>query len=641
MNMFKRKLFYALAAAAMLLGCPTEAPEEKPEDKGQDTNSSTTLLINNLSDFNLLAVEYSGVDFGDITSGKDVKREVGGGTKYIFFALQTNNGRVRCKTQPLTIEEKEQAVFTILNSTVVMTAVTERQDSLRNLKNALDTEPPNPKLEVTRNTYLVPSNSTVDLGRIPKGTAVTAAFTLTNKNEHDLQISGDSPQKSGSNAAQVSVTNYSANRLEYDATASFSLTFSPTTGGENIFSIKILSNDPANDGEYVINFSATVLNTWEKLHGAEGKRYGIYKAASNLGGGIYAGGYISDTTAAIFNIDQYGTIQNQFSFASTSGTLGPDGIGSRYGDFYSVLKGTGDGYSILRAGGPDSTPSSIATNLTYNNEPLEMFPAGIIKDDYYYIAGNAWYDSASSSATVSEKFGIFVNRHYSGGEWEKGTSLAVPTTAGITAESFGCMGIAKLTNGDILLYGYAEKSGKDVAFLCAVNISNTNSGSWVVRWTKTCEIGSQNTTFLNHFIDGTNIIIFGGADTSSMAVKFPLTVSAAPTVTPVTFGTAGTNLRAGLPMSDGSGYVFAGGNDSGPNGGGDVWVVKTNTAMSSIVWQFNYGGSGNDYADAIVEASDGFIVAGSTTSPSIAGQTRKGTEDIYILKINKDGTLDL
>ncbi|MDR2617439.1 MAG: hypothetical protein LBC62_01090, partial [Treponema sp.] len=61
---------------------------------------------------------------------------------------------------------------------------------------------------------------------------------------------------------------------------------------------------------------------------------------------------------------------------------------------------------------------------------------------------------------------------------------------------------------------------------------------------------------------------------------------------------------------------------------------------SSIIWQFNYGGSGEDYADAIVEVSDGFIVAGSTTSPSIAGQERKGTEDIYILKINKDGTLD-
>jgi hypothetical protein len=42
-----------------------------------------------------------------------------------------------------------------------------------------------------------------------------------------------------------------------------------------------------------------------------------------------------------------------------------------------------------------------------------------------------------------------------------------------------------------------------------------------------------------------------------------------------------------------------------------------------------------------MEASDGFIVAGGTTSPNIAGQARTGTEDIYILKVNKDGTLDL
>jgi hypothetical protein len=537
------------------------------------------------------------------------------------------------------VEEKEHVVFTVLNSTMVMTAVTERQDSLRNLKSVLDTEPSNPRLEVTRNNYSVASNSMVDLGRIPKGTVVTVVFTLINKNEHDLQISGDSPQKDGFNAAQANVTNYSANRLEYNATANFTLTFTPATGGTNSFTIKILSNDPSNSGEYVINFSATVLNTWEKLYGSEGKRYGIFRAVSNLGGGIYAGGYTSDTTAAIFNIDQYGNIQNQFSFTSISGTFGPMGIVSSYGEYYSVLERTDKDYSFLMASGPGVTPSSILTSLNFYNQPLTMRPAGIIKDgSWYYVAGPAFYYPGTGN---SYKYGMFINRHYSDGTWEKGTALAIPPASGITEGTFGCAGIEKLSNGDILLYGLAQKSGRTVAFLCAINLGDTNAGNWAVRWTKVFEITGQDAGFRNHFIDGTNIIIHGFADTSSIAVKFPLSVTATPSVIPIGVGTAGTSLNAGVRMNDDSGYVFVGNNEFGSHGGGDIWVVKTNKDMNSIIWQFSYGGSGDDYADSIVEASDGFIIAGSTTSPGIAGQTRKGTEDIYILKVNKDGTIDL
>jgi hypothetical protein len=613
-----------------LIGCPVETPEEM----------SSTLRINNLSGFTLFAVEYSGLDFGDITSGKEIKKEVREGTQYIFFTLQTNNGRVRCKTQALTVEAHEQAVFTIINNTVVMTAVTERRDTLINLKTALDTEPANPRLEVTRDNYSVTNNSTVDLGTVPKGTPVMVVFTLTNKNEHDLQISGNSPETSGTHAVQAGVTNYSANRLAYNAAAVFTLTFTPAAIGTNSFAVTIRSNDPVN-GEYVVKFSAVVVNTWEKLYGAPGQRYGIFRAASNLSGGIYAGGYVSDSAAAIFNIDQYGTIQNQFSFTGAStgpaGTLGPLGIGSSYGDFYSVLKGMGDGYVILKASNPGVMPSEIPTNLNFNGEPLRMDPRGIIKDgDYYYTAGIAGYYPGTGN---SYNQGIFVNRHYYYGTWEKGTALAVPTSTGIMAETFNCYGIEKLTNGDILLYGEAQKSGRTVAFLCAVNTSNTNPGSWTVRWTKTGEIAGQNTRFRKHFIEGTNIVILGFSDTSSIALKIPLATASVPNTALLTFG-SGTTASAGIPAADNSGYVFVGGAINGPNGGEDIWIAKTNTAMTSIIWQFNYGGAGDDYAEVILELSDGFIIAGSTRSPSIAGQARKGTEDLYILKVNKDGTLD-
>jgi hypothetical protein len=637
-----KKLFMmaALLAAVMVLaGC-----RDPNGDNGEV--AKTTLTVNNLSDFSLLGVEYSGVEFGGINSGKDTQKTVSAGTKYIFFSLETTNGKVRCKTaEAVTIEENEKSMFTFTNNTLIMTAVTDRTDTLRNLKNTLDTETPNPKLEVQRDNYPVSNNSTVNFDKIQKGAAITLSFTLINKNEHDLQITGNAAQKSGSNAAQVNLTNYSATRLEYNATASFTLTFLPTTSGINTFTITIKSNDPANDGDFVINFTGNVLNTWEKLYGATGGRYGTYYAVSNQEGGLYAGGYTSNTTAAIFNFDQYGTMKNQFTFEEQAGTVGPEGMGSVYNDFYSVLNAPGYGYSILKATSPGVSPTPVPTSLNVNNQPLDMAPRGIIKDDYYYyVAGHAVY----YTGTVY-KVGIFVNRHYSNGTWEKGTALAVPVTTGIDAESFRCYGVVKLINGDILLYGYAQKSGRNVAFLCAVNISAADSGSWTVRWSKTYEISNKNTFFQNYFIDDTNLILLGSTGTepgitspaSCYAVKIPLSVSAAPTATAVTFGSLGMLLFAGTLMKDDSGYVFVGAMErSGTNGGEDVLIMKTNKALTQTIWSFNYGGTGNDWGCAFIEVNDGFIISGVTTSPSISGINRTGTEDIYLLKVNLDGTMD-
>jgi hypothetical protein len=95
----------------------------------------------------------------------------------------------------------------------------------------------------------------------------------------------------------------------------------------------------------------------------------------------------------------------------------------------------------------------------------------------------------------------------------------------------------------------------------------------------------------------------------------------------------------GLAVNDGSGYLLVGERSGGLYGGLDAWVVKTD-ANANKTWEKSFGGIGDEWGMAIVEQSDGFIIAGETQSPVIAGQSRKGTEDIYIFKINKDGTMD-
>ncbi|MFC5411959.1 hypothetical protein ACFPMF_21725 [Larkinella bovis] len=112
-----------------------------------------------------------------------------------------------------------------------------------------------------------------------------------------------------------------------------------------------------------------------------------------------------------------------------------------------------------------------------------------------------------------------------------------------------------------------------------------------------------------------------------------------------TFG--GTEFDNGYsikPTTDG-GYVVAGdtksndGNVSGNHGDNDVWVVKLN-AFGNIVWQKALGGTGYDFASAILQTSDrGFVVA--ATSYSNDGDVRgsHGQSDFWIVKLNSSGDI--
>ena len=94
----------------------------------------TTFKINNLSDYPLVSVEYSSVDFGVIRSGKDITKNVNAGTKYIYFVLQTDaDGMVRCRTAPVTCEENKNNEIIIVNNTIITITTTEESDTLRNI----------------------------------------------------------------------------------------------------------------------------------------------------------------------------------------------------------------------------------------------------------------------------------------------------------------------------------------------------------------------------------------------------------------------------------------------------------------------------------------------------------------------------
>ena len=103
-----------------------------------------------------------------------------------------------------------------------------------------------------------------------------------------------------------------------------------------------------------------------------------------------------------------------------------------------------------------------------------------------------------------------------------------------------------------------------------------------------------------------------------------------------------------VTASDGSGYVFAGvttsndGNlaDQLYRGGRDVWVVKLDPSTGNILWQKTYGGSADDWANSIIETTDGgFLVVGSTASTDGDITQMHGTSDVWIIKLDSDGNM--
>jgi parallel beta-helix repeat protein len=71
----------------------------------------------------------------------------------------------------------------------------------------------------------------------------------------------------------------------------------------------------------------------------------------------------------------------------------------------------------------------------------------------------------------------------------------------------------------------------------------------------------------------------------------------------------------------------------GTSGSADMWVIKLNE-WGNITWDYTYGGIYADSANSIIQTSDGgYIVAGYTVS---AGS---GSADYWVIKLNSDGTV--
>jgi hypothetical protein len=97
-----------------------------------------------------------------------------------------------------------------------------------------------------------------------------------------------------------------------------------------------------------------------------------------------------------------------------------------------------------------------------------------------------------------------------------------------------------------------------------------------------------------------------------------------------TYGGTGDDAASEIITTVDGNLLLAGYTSNG-SGGKDVFLVKVDTD-GNLIWQKNYGGSSDDYAEDLFQDTDGTIWVNGTTASFGAG-----LRDIYLLKLNATG----
>jgi len=110
------------------------------------------------------------------------------------------------------------------------------------------------------------------------------------------------------------------------------------------------------------------------------------------------------------------------------------------------------------------------------------------------------------------------------------------------------------------------------------------------------------------------------------------------------YGDSGNNSYVQAQAIDG-GYIFAiyitsGENVSNYHGGGDIWVIRTDS-LYNIIWEKCYGGSKADFPKKIIRINDTeFFIFGLTWSTDGDVQSgNHGYSDIWVLRLNINGDI--
>jgi len=289
-------------------------------NNGNNGTAKTTLTINNMSSYDLLNVEYSSVDFGNINSGKDVTKTVSAGTRYVFFSLQIADENVRCRTtQSKTCDEGKNNEFTFINNTPITTTLDDKSDTLKNIVDAKTAEQNIPQIVVKQDVNIISKNAEYDVGNVIKNATKDISFTVENSGRADLNIesvNGNMVNMTDNISGFFNIVLQPVSQIIASGNkANFTIRFSPTAIGNNISAtVQIKTNSQTNaDFSFRIKgtcseektgvpngitataqSSSSIRISWNSVNGATS--YKLYYGTDSSSITILASGTITGTT---------------------------------------------------------------------------------------------------------------------------------------------------------------------------------------------------------------------------------------------------------------------------------------------------------------------------------------------------------
>ncbi len=112
------------------------------------------------------------------------------------------------------------------------------------------------------------------------------------------------------------------------------------------------------------------------------------------------------------------------------------------------------------------------------------------------------------------------------------------------------------------------------------------------------------------------------------------------------FGGTNDEYANSIVQTTDGGYAIAGHSEStdsdvvGNHGGVDYWVLKLNSS-GTMQWQKSLGGGGDDLAYSIIQTTDGgYAVAGTSNSDNFDVTGNHGGSDYWIVKLNSAGAIE-
>jgi len=377
-------------------GCENHDENNIIENNNKDNNSTDTILtINNQSSYNLLKLNYAGVNFGTIASNNLVSKNVPEEIQKISFSLESQAGNFNCITNNIISSVKgKNTEFVITNNTLVENIDNGVIDTIRNISTLAAS------FQLKQDSIEINQNDEFKFGSILVGNTSQIIFSINNKGGENLiiqSVNGRLVNPENDVHNNFTITQPSLSTILPDGTTTFRITFNPKIAENNLFAvINIKTNSRNND------FSFIVKGNGKEYYaiGDEGPAGGFifYDSGETINGWRYL-------EAAPSTTEKTATWGGEGS--NVAGTQKEVGAGKQNTDiiviWLSLFGGTGKAAQICNdlvyKGYSDwFLPSLDELDLMYNN--LKQIDIGGFLNDNYW-SSSQYYENVAYGVNFS------------------------------------------------------------------------------------------------------------------------------------------------------------------------------------------------------------------------------------------------